>query len=207
MAHSRSFLANGRLVSSLFTVALLAGCQRVNGPAPMGAACLPGSPVAEQCKNLVITSNPYYPESESPQLTVQALDPAFEAIVGRTAKLVPLAKGFGFTEGPVFLKDRHGPGGMLFITDLVHNSIYSMRWRGLQNNQITPASWEQPKLFRNPSGFANGQTLDLKGNLLTAETTGRRISITHNIQGNLKSPAPQAPTLVDSYQEIGRAHV
>ena len=112
----------------------------------MGAACLPGSPVAKQCQDVVITNNPYYPEAQSPQLSVQALDPAFEAIVGRTPQLVPLATGFGFTEGPVFLKDQQGPGGMVFITDQIHNSIYSMRWRGLQNGQITPASWEAPKL-------------------------------------------------------------
>jgi len=180
--------------------ALLIGCQPSSGPAPMGAACLPGSPIAKQCQDINITSNPFYPESQSPQLTVQALDPTFAAIVGRTPQLVPLATGFGFTEGPVFLKDRQGQGGMLFITDQIHNSIYSMRWNGLIDGQITPQSWEKPKLFRNPSGVADGQTPDLQGHLLTAETTGRRVSITRNIKANLKSPAPQAPSLVDSYQ-------
>jgi len=180
--------------------ALLIGCQPSSGPAPMGAACLPGSPIAKQCQDINITSNPFYPESQSPQLTVQALDPTFAAIVGRTPQLVPLATGFGFTEGPVFLKDRQGQGGMLFITDQIHNSIYSMRWNGLIDGQITPQSWEKPKLFRNPSGVADGQTPDLQGHLLTAETTGRRVSITRNIEANLKSPAPQAPSLVDSYQ-------
>jgi len=180
--------------------ALLIGCQPSSGPAPMGAACLPGSPIAKQCQDINITSNPFYPESQSPQLTVQALDPTFAAIVGRTPQLVPLATGFGFTEGPVFLKDRQGQGGMLFITDQIHNSIYSMRWNGLIDGQITPQSWEKPKLFRNPSGVADGQTPDLQGHLLTAETTGRRVSITRNIEANLKSPAPQAPSLVDTYQ-------
>ena len=180
--------------------ALLIGCQPSSGPAPMGAACLPGSPIAKQCQDLNITNNPFYPESQSPQLTVQAFDPTFAAIVGRTPQLVPLAVGFGFTEGPVFLKDRQGQGGLLFITDQTHNSIYSMRWNGLINGQITPESWDKPKLFRNPSGVADGQTPDLQGHLLTAETTGRRVSITRNIEANLKSPAPQAPSLVDSYQ-------
>jgi gluconolactonase len=193
---SSRVIASGLLIST----ALLAGCQRAQTPAPMGAACLPGSPVAKQCQDVVIINNPDYPEAQSPQLTVQAFDPAFEAIVGRTPQLIPLATGFGFTEGPVFLKDRKGPGGLLFITDQIHNSIYSMRWNGLQNGKITSDSWEQPKLFRNPSGVADGQTPDLQGNLLTAETTGRRVSITRNIEANLKSPAPQAPSLVDRYQ-------
>lgn len=113
---------------------------------------------------------------------------------------MPLATGFGFLEGPVFLKNKRGSGGMLFITDQIHNSIYSMRWNGLVNGQITSASWDPPQLFRNPSGVADGQTPDLQGNLLSAETTGRRVSITRAITANLSSPDPQAPTLVGSYQ-------
>ena len=186
--------------SIFFGTIVLQGFQWEANSAPMGAACLPGSPVAKECRDLRIVNNPPYPQSESPQLTVQALDPAFEAIVGRTPQLVPLATGFGFLEGPVYLNDRQGPGGLLFITDQIHNSIYSMRWNGLVNGQITISSWEKPQLFRNPSGVADGQTSDLQGNLLTAETTGRRVSITRSIQNNLNNPDPQAPTLVGEYQ-------
>ena len=186
--------------SIFFGTIVLQGFEWEANSAPMGAACLPGSPVAKECRDLRIVNNPPYPQSESPQLTVQALDPAFEAIVGRTPQLVPLATGFGFLEGPVYLNDRQGPGGLLFITDQIHNSIYSMRWNGLVNGQITTSSWEKPQLFRNPSGVADGQTSDLQGNLLTAETTGRRVSITRSIQNNLNNPDPQAPTLVGEYQ-------
>jgi len=180
--------------------ALITGCQKSLVNPPMGAACLPGNPDAKQCRNVAITNNPPYPEAQSPQLTVLALDPAFEAIVGRTPNLIPLATGFGFLEGPVFIKDTEGRGGILFVTDQIHNSIYAMRWNGLVNGQITSASWRAPQLFRNPSGVADGQTTDLQGNLLTAETTGRRVSITRSITANLSSPDPQAPTLVGSYQ-------
>jgi len=180
--------------------ALITGCQKSVVNPPMGAACLPGNPDAKQCRNVSITNNPPYPEAQSPQLTVLALDPAFEAIVGRTPNLVPLSTGFGFLEGPVFIKDKEGSGGILFVTDQIHNSIYAMRWNGLVNGQITTASWNAPQLFRNPSGVADGQTPDLQGNLLTAETTGRRVSITRSITANLSSPDPQAPTLVGSYQ-------
>jgi gluconolactonase len=180
--------------------ALITCCQKSVVNPPMGASCLPGNPDAKQCRNVSITNNPPYPEAQSPQLTVLALDPTFEAIVGRTPNLVPLATGFGFLEGPVFIKDKEGSGGILFVTDQIHNSIYAMRWNGLVNGQITTASWNAPQLFRNPSGVADGQTPDLQGNLLTAETTGRRVSITRSITANLSSPDPQAPTLVGSYQ-------
>ncbi|MEN9859592.1 MAG: hypothetical protein RLZZ515_74 [Cyanobacteriota bacterium] len=184
--------------SSLLVVA----CQRSATAPPMGAACLPGSPVAKQCREIELVHNPVYPESQSPQLTVHALDPAFEAVVGRTPQLVPLATGFGFLEGPVFLKDAEGQGGFILLTDQIHNSIYSMRWNGLKNGAITPASTDKPRLFRNPSGVADGQTADLDGHLLTAETTGRRISITRRIQANLANSSAQAPALVDRYNGV-----
>lgn len=179
---------------------VLVGCQRASAPPPTGAACLPDSSVAKQCRAIPLVHNPAYPESQSPQLTVHALDPAFEAVVGRTPNLVPLATGFGFLEGPVFIQDADGPGGLILLTDQIHNSIYSMRWNGLVQGAITAGSTEKPRLFRNPSGVADGQTVDLQGNLLTAETTGRRISITKRLQGNLADPSVQAPALVDRYQ-------
>ena len=185
---------------ALIGATLVSGLPVLANEVPMGAACLPGSPVAKQCRNAKITNNPPYPESQSPQLTVQALDPSFEPIVGRTPQLIPLAQGFGFLEGPVFLKDKSGPGGLLLITDQIHNTIVSMRWNGLINGQIQPRSWDKPTLFRNPSGVADGQTSDLQGHLLTAETTGRRVSITRNLKDNLGNPDQQAPTLIGSYQ-------
>lgn len=186
--------------SVMLLVALISSCQHSPANPPTGAACLPQSPVAKQCRAVVITNNPFYPSSQSPQLPVQSFDPAFTRIIGRTPNLVPLATGFGFLEGPVFLKDKIGSGGLLLITDQIHNSIYSMRWNGLVNGAITPKSWEKPKLFRNPSGVADGQYADRHGNLLTAETTGRRVSITRSLNANLVSPDHQAPTLVAGYQ-------
>ena len=189
------------LVSLLLGASMLMACRPAAAAVPMGAACLPGSPVARDCRNLVIINSPEYPESESPQLTVQAFDQEFAEIVGRTPNLIPIATGFGFAEGPVFLKDPKGPGGMLLVTDQIHNSIYSIRWNGLNaSGTMTSSSWQEPRLFRNPSGVADGQTPDLQGNLLTAETTGRRVSITRSFAANLKSPEPQAPSLVDHYQ-------
>lgn len=158
--------------------------------------------MAKQCRGVSIVSHPPYPESQTPQLSVQALDPEFERIVGRTPELIPLATGFGFLEGPVFLKDAKGSGGLILLTDQIHNSIYSLRWNGLVDGAITSASWEAPVLYRNPSGVADGQTVDLAGHLLTAETTGRRVSITRNVAANVNNVDLQAATLVDRY--LGR---
>jgi gluconolactonase len=194
-------LGRGGPVCGLATASLALTTSALALEVPTGVACLPTSAVAPLCRELVITNNPPYPGSQSPQLPVQSFDPAFTEIVGRIPDLVPLATGFGFLEGPAYLQDRQGAGGLLFITDQVHNSVFVMRWNGLDaRGAITPASWEKPRLFRNPSGVADGQTMDQQGHLLIAETTGRRVSITRDLQANLRSPEPQAPSLVDRYQ-------
>lgn len=186
--------------SALAITVLISSCQGGQSNPPTGADCLPQSPVARKCRAVAIRNNPQRSSASSPQLPVQSFDPAFTTIVGRTPKLVPLARGFGFLEGPVFLKNKGDDGGLVLVTDQVHNSIYAMRWKGLVHGAITSQSWEKPTLFRNPSGVADGQYADQQGNVLTAETTGRRISITRSLSPNLNSPDPQAPTLIDSFQ-------
>lgn len=189
-----------QLGAGLMIALTLSGCNsQINSP-PMGIKCLPNSVNWKECRNIKIVSNPYYPGDQTPQLTVQSFDPTFEKIVGRTPNLVPLATGFGFLEGPVYLKNKDGKGGSVFVTDQVHNSIYAIEWNGLQDGMITTKSWNKPKLFRNPSGVANGQTSDMTGNLLTAETTGRRVSITKDFKPNQESPEPQANTLIGSFK-------
>jgi gluconolactonase len=72
-----------------------------------------------------------------------------------------LATGFQFTEGPVWM-----PGGYLLFSDIPANRIY--KW--------TPE--EQPKVWREPSGHANGLTLDRQGRLIACEHGNRRVSRT-----------------------------
>jgi gluconolactonase len=128
-----------------------------------------------------IEKNPPYPVAEAPQLPLEVYSEEFAKILGETPKLVHLASGFGFTEGPVYLQVKGTDQGYLLFTDQVNDNILIMRWHGLTPyNQITPLSWSTPEIFRHPSSIADGQTLDLTGRLLTAETTGRRVSITEH---------------------------
>lgn len=126
-----------------------------------------------------IENQPPYPLSESPQLPLEVYDDAFAQILGLEPKLVPLAKGFGFTEGPVYVSVEGSEEGYFLFTDQINDNIWILRWHGIMPyHQITPLSWDPPVIYRHPSNIANGQTLDLQGRLLTAETTGRRVSIT-----------------------------
>ena len=126
-----------------------------------------------------IENQPPYPISSSPQLPLQVHSQEFAEILGTRPQLIHLGDGFGFTEGPVYLSIQGNQEGYFLFTDQIHQSIFVLRWHGLSPyNQITPLSWSKPVIFRHPSNIADGQTVDLEGRLLTAETTGRRVSIT-----------------------------
>ena len=136
--------------------------------------------------------NPPYPEAQNPQLPLEVYDSSFAEILGKEPALVHLAKGFGFTEGPVFLSLKNSDEGFLIFTDQINDNINLIRWHGMAPySTITPASWSEPVVFRHPSSIADGQTADLNANLLSAETTGRRVSITKH-DGTVE-------TLVGSY--------
>lgn len=132
------------------------------------------------CANsFAIEKNPPYPISATPQLPLEVYSDEFAKILGTKPELVHLADGFGFTEGPVYLSIKGSEEGYLLFTDQINDNILIMRWHGLlPYNSITPLSWSKPVIFRHPSSIADGQTADLEGRLLTAETTGRRVSIT-----------------------------
>lgn len=134
-----------------------------------------------------IEKNPPYPISESPQLPLEIYEKEFAEILGPKPQLVHLADGFGFTEGPVYVSMKDSQEGYLLFTDQINDNILILRWHGLAPyNLITPLSWSKPVVFRHPSSIADGQTADLEGRLLTAETTGRRVSITE-LNGEVKT--------------------
>ncbi|AFZ35056.1 Gluconolactonase [Stanieria cyanosphaera PCC 7437] len=96
-------------------------------------------------------------------------------IIPNHSQVEQIATGFQFTEGPLW-----HPEGYLLFSDIPANTIY--QWQ--------PNS--KAKIFRRPSGKANGNTFDLKGRLISAEHENRRVSRTET-DGKIV-------TLVDNYQ-------
>jgi gluconolactonase len=134
-----------------------------------------------------IIKNPPYLVAAAPQLPLEVYSEEFESILGTRPQLIHLAKGFGFTEGPAYVSFKDSEEGYLLFTDQINDNILIMHWHGLRPyNTITPLSWSTPVIFRHPTNIADGQTIDLQGRLLTAETTGRRVSITE-LNGDVKT--------------------
>lgn len=84
---------------------------------------LPASAQKTEILNLSYEKNPPYPEAQNPQLPLEVYDPEFTEILGKEPQLVHLAKGFGFTEGPVFLSVKNSDEGFLIFSDQINDNI------------------------------------------------------------------------------------
>ncbi len=71
-----------------------------------------------------------------------------------------IATGFGFTEGPLWVPNEQ----CLVFSDIPGNAMHA--WR----------SDDGAKVYRAPSGWSNGLTMDRAGNVLACEHGGRRVS-------------------------------
>ncbi|AZV79031.1 SMP-30/gluconolactonase/LRE family protein [Parasedimentitalea marina] len=116
------------------------------------------------------------PASRYPDPAVITLDPRFDKYKLPLAAVERLATGCRWNEGPVWFGDAR----CLLWSDIPNNRI--MRW-----DEGTGAV----STYREPSNFANGQTRDKVGRLITCEHGGRRVTRTE-YNGSIT-------VLIDSY--------
>ncbi len=107
----------------------------------------------------------WQPSSFYPDPAVQILHPSFAKYRIFSAAVERLATGLRWAEGPVWFGDaRH-----LLVSDIPNNRI--LKWE-----EETGAV----SVFRRPSHFANGNTRDREGRLVTCEHGGRRVTRTEH---------------------------
>src|SRR5436305_239862 len=98
------------------------------------------------------------PASRYPDPAIESLDPRFDRLrIGSTA-VERLAGGCRWAEGPVWFGDHR----LLLWSDIPNDRI--LRWDE-ETGTVTP--------WRKPSGFANGNTRDREGRLVTCEHGNR----------------------------------
>jgi gluconolactonase len=105
----------------------------------------------------------WQPSERYPDPAIEILDPSFERYRVFSAAVERLATGCRWSEGPVWI----GDGRYLLWSDIPNNRI--LRW-----DEETGAVG----IFRKPSNFANGNTRDRQGRLVTCEHGGRRVTRT-----------------------------
>jgi len=103
------------------------------------------------------------PPIRYPDPAVRVLDERFESIRVVSAAVERLATGFRWVEGPVWFGDHR----VLIWSDVPSNVM--MRWDERSGEVST---------FRSPSNFANGNTRDKQGRLITCEHLDRRVTRT-----------------------------
>jgi len=105
----------------------------------------------------------WQPSSRYPDPAIEILDQSFAKYRLNAAAVERIAHGFRWAEGPVWF----GDGRYLLWSDIPNNRI--MKWE-----EETGAV----SVYRKPSDFANGNTRDRQGRLITCEHGGRRVTRT-----------------------------
>jgi gluconolactonase len=103
------------------------------------------------------------PSERYPDPSVEGLDPSFARYRIFSAAVERLATGMRWGEGPVWF----GDGRYLLWSDIPNNRI--LKWEE-ETGQVS--------VFRRPSNYANGNTRDRQGRLVTCEHGGRRVTRT-----------------------------
>lgn len=101
-------------------------------------------------------------DTRYPDPRIERLDPRFVYQQGNAA-IERIATGFRWAEGPMYFRD----AGFLLFSDIPNNRM--MRWLE-EDGHLS--------VFRAPANYANGNTRDREGRLITCEHDARRVTRT-----------------------------
>lgn len=121
--------------------------------------------------------------------SIERLEPAFDSLVAPGAEIEVLARGFTWTEGPVWVPD--DDGGYLLFSDIPRNSVFKWKEGAGISLFLCPSGYTGGSFYGLEPG-SNGLLLDPQGQLVSCEHGDRRISVLTAGGGKR--------TLVDNYQ-------
>ncbi|MCQ4162804.1 SMP-30/gluconolactonase/LRE family protein [Roseomonas sp. GC11] len=139
---------------------------------------LAGGAAAGAMGEAMAQSFPFTPNQRYPDPAVQVLDPSFARYRIYSSTVEQVATGFRWAEGPAYFPE----GGYLLFSDIPNNRImkYDERSGALS-------------VFRGPANYANGNTRDRQGRLITCEHSVTRRVVRTEKDGTLT-------ILADSYE-------
>jgi gluconolactonase len=115
--------------------------------------------------------------------TIDRWDPAMDAIVPQDWKVEKLAEGFGWAEGPIWVKN----GGYLLFTDVPGNKMWKWSEKDGLEKFLDPSGAANPDTNIWREAGANGLAILDKQHILLADTGNRGI-YKLNLQTKKKSP-------------------
>jgi gluconolactonase len=102
---------------------------------------------------------------------VVRVDPAFDLLMPADSKIEVLATGFVWSEGPIWVKS----GGFLLFSDVPTNTVHKWNQKDGLTTFLKPSGYTGLGFYSNEPG-SNGLTINLAGELISAEHGDRRIS-------------------------------
>jgi gluconolactonase len=105
------------------------------------------------------------------EATIDRWDPAMDAIVPKDWKIEKLAEGFGWAEGPIWVKS----GGYLLFTDVPGNKMWKWSEKGGLEKFLDPSGAANPDMEVWREAGANGLAILDKKSILLADTGSRGI--------------------------------
>ncbi len=116
------------------------------------------------------------------------LDPRFDRLVPKDAKLEKLADGFTWVEGPIWNRT----GAFLLFSDIPANSVFKWQESAGVSLFLKPSGYSGGAPFEGKEPGSNGLTFDREGRLVLCEHGDRRIA--------RLEPDGRKTTLADRYQ-------
>jgi len=109
--------------------------------------------------------------AEPVPVTITSLDPRFDQLLPKDAKLEKLADGFSWVEGPVWNKQ----GGYLLFSEIPTNSVY--KWKPDEGVSlfVKNSGYRGTIPFAGKEPGSNGLTLDAQGRLILCQHGDRQI--------------------------------
>jgi gluconolactonase len=102
---------------------------------------------------------------------IERLDPAFDELIGKVAKLKKLAGGYKWSEGPVWDKK----GGYLLFSDIPKNSIFKYQPGKGVSLYLKPSGYDGKRTDLAEPG-SNGLLIDSEGRLVMMQHGNRRVA-------------------------------
>jgi gluconolactonase len=109
--------------------------------------------------------------AEPVSVAITSLDPRFNRLIPRDAKLERIADGFTWVEGPVW----HKQGGYLLFSDIPANAVY--KWKPGEGVSlfVKKSGYSGTTPFAGKEPGSNGLTLDAQGRLVLCRHGDRQI--------------------------------
>jgi gluconolactonase len=125
--------------------------------------------------------------------SVESLDPTFDKLVPKDAKLEIVVDGLDWCEGPLWIP---AGGGFAIVSDIPPNIIHRWDPRGGKQTYLSPSGYTGTKPRGGEQGV-NGSTLDLQKRLVLCQHGDRRLA---RMEAPLDKPESKFVTVADRYE-------